>query len=252
MIIAVVLLSGCGDPQLAGVGSGGTGVVTVAKASYTATLEASPVGGYLINAVVFLDKNGNYHADADEPYAITGVDGTALIEAPATDLARYPVVVAALKGVAIDSATLQPLPATYILSAPAGGSAVITPISTQVQELVAAGRYSTVQQAVDSLAAGMGLAADTNLLDVGTNSNPAVTAAAKSIAALLWMQSSAIVAADPATGIMVDTARYRLMMQIIADNMLIVSRLNSPQNLLNLNSNISTVLEAIPRKTIVY
>lgn len=286
----LLILSGCGGDLLAGAGSGGTGGGTVAKATYNATLEASPDSGYLINAIVFLDKNGNYRLDDDESYAITGMDGNATLEVCAQQMATCPVVVAALKGVTVDSATMQPLLADYILSTPQvakaaeakpddGDSApevegsdngdaevkeqpkqqctviTINPLTSQLREMIASGGYNDTRAAMETLAAKLELPTNLDLLDKEIVSNSSsVQAAAKSIAALMSMQSRRVLtAAEDKTAHdtpLVSVERYRTMMKMITDNMHIVSKYNSQQNLLNLNNNITAVLEATPEKAV--
>lgn len=253
-LLAIGALAGCGSMDIsAGVGSGGTGVV---KASYTTSLDAAVSSSYLINAVVFLDTNSNYQLDTSEPYAVTGVDGTCSLEATAGELAAAPVIAVAFKGVTVDSASMLPVVNTYVLSAPRatlgaeGNSVVINPISTQLRELLETGRYSSTQQAMAALAGHLGLPQDVNLLAENIAvANPALSAAAKSIAALMWMQTSQILAPGPATPA-VDIERYRAMMKLIDENMHIVSRLNTPENLINLNNNITAVLGTMPHKAI--
>lgn len=254
VVVAALAIAGCGGGtgDMAGVGSGGTGVY---KASYTASLDAAASSSYLINAVVFLDKNSNYQLDVDEPYAVTGVDGTCTLEAPAADMATYPVVAVAFKGITIDSVSMLPVASNYVLSAPragfdATGNAIINPISTQLRELLETGRYNSSRQAMDALASHLGLPPDVNLLAENIASdNPALRAAAKSIAALMWMQTGQILAPGGATPA-VDIERYRIMMKLIDDNMNIVSQLNTPENLINLNNNIKAVMGAMPQKAI--
>lgn len=259
-VLAALAISGCGDLQMAGVGTGGTGTIggggggatASVTSNYKASLTASTVDSHLINAIVFLDTNNNYRFDGGEPYTVTGVDGSGTLEATPAEMAAAPVVAVALKGVAIDSSTMQPLLTTYVLSAPKAsattGSNIITPISTQLRELLETGRYTTVQQAMDALAGQIGLPPDINLLAENiVAGNPALNAAAKSIAALMWMQSSHILDPGSATPAL-DVERYRTMMKLIENNINIVSRLNTPENLINLNSNISVVLEAMPKK----
>ncbi len=251
-LAATIGITGCGgNIEMAGVGSGGTGVY---KASYTASLDASVKSSYLINAVVFLDNNSNYQLDNNEPYAVTGVDGSCVLDAPAADRALYPVIAVAFKGVTIDSANMLPVTNTYVLSTPrsaldaTGKTILINPISSQLRELLETGRYSSTQQAMDALASHLGLPPDVNLLAENiAHNNPALNAAAKSIAALMWMQTKRILTPGAVTP-SVDIERYRAMMKLIDDNMNIVSRLNTPENLLNLNKNIDAILWAMPQK----
>lgn len=247
-LASAVGMAGCGvgGDMTAGVGTGGTG-------TFKASLTGSVADGYLINAVVFLDKNGNYQLDSDEPYAVTGADGTATLEASPADMAAYPVVAVAFKGITIDSASMLPIVTNYVLSFPKAGfkttgSNNISPISTSLRELLDTGQYTTVQQAMAALSSHMALPADIDLLAENIAAdNPALNAAARSIAALMWMQSSQILAPGGATPA-VDVERYRAMMRLIENNMNIVSRFNTPENLINLNNNINAVLGTMPPK----
>jgi len=247
-LISAAAITGCGIGDMsAGVGSGGTGV-------FKASLSGTVTDGYLINAVVFLDKNGNYQLDSNEPYAVTDLNGASTLTLDSADMGKYPVVAVALKGITIDSSTMQPVISNYVLSFPkesfsSTSSNIISPISSQLRELMETGKYSTVQQAMDTLASKMDLPSDINLLaeNIGTG-NPTLTAAAKSIAALMWMQTGQIMTAGSTTPA-IDVERYRTMMALIENNMNIVSNLNTPGNLLNLNNNITAVLTAMPTQS---
>lgn len=249
-LASAAIITGCGvgGDMTAGVGTGGTG-------TFTASLTGSVADGYLINAVVFLDKNGNYQLDNDEPYAVTGADGISTLTVTPAEREAYPVIAVAFKGITIDSATMLPIASNYVLSFPkesfkTTGSNTISPISTELRELLETGRYTTVQQAMDVLSNHMGLPPDVNLLaeNIVVN-NPALNAAAKSIAALMWMQTGQIMSSGSVTPA-VDIERYRAMMALIESNMIIISRLNTPENLINLNNNISVVLEAMPQQAV--
>ena len=253
-LISAAVVTGCGvgfgtdgSTSSAGVGSSGTGV-------FKASLSGSVTDGYLINAIVFMDKNGNYQLDGEEPYAVTGVDGISKLTANVADIGAYPVVAVAIKGVTIDSATMLPVVSNYVLSFPKESfnnseSNIINPLSSQLRELLETGKYVTVRQAMNALADHMGLPSDIDLLAENIAAdNPALNAAAKSIAALMWMQTGQILTPG-ATTPAVDVDRYRTMMKLIADNMLIVSQQNNPENLINLNNNISVVLDSMPHKT---
>lgn len=54
---------------LAGCGGGGSGTTTAASTTVSGTV----ADGYLANAQVFLDKNGNYQLDPGEPNAMTTI-----------------------------------------------------------------------------------------------------------------------------------------------------------------------------------
>lgn len=255
-LVSAALLAGCGvgfgtegSVTSAGVGSGGTG-------TFKASLTGAATDGYLINAIVFMDKNGNYQLDSGEPYAVTELNGISKLAVDTADIGTYPVVAVALRGITIDSSTMQPVVSNYVLSFPkesfsSSESNLISPLSSQLRELLETGKYVTVRQAMNALASHMGLPADIDLLAENIAAdNPPLNAAAKSIAALMWMQTGQILTPGAATPA-VDVERYRTMMQLIADNMRIVSQVNSPENLINLNSNISVVLDNMPHKTVV-
>lgn len=255
-LISTAVVAGCGvgfgtdgSAISAGVGSGGTGV-------FKASLSGAVTDGYLINAIIFMDKNGNYQLDSEEPYAVTGVDGVSKLEVATADIGAYPIVAVALRGITIDSSTMQAVVSNYVLSFPKESfnnseSNIISPLSSQLRELLETGKYVTVRQAMNALADHMGLPSDIDLLAENIAAdNPTLNAAAKSIAAIMWMQTGQILVSGAATPA-VDVDRYRTMMKLIADNMLIVSRMNSPENLINLNNNISVVLDGMPHKSIV-
>lgn len=247
-LASAVVMAGCGvgGDTTAGVGTGGTG-------TFTASLTGSVADGYLINAIVFLDKNGNYQLDSDEPYAVTGADGISTLSITPAEREAYPIIAVAFKGITIDSASMLPIASNYVLSFPKAGfkttgSNSISPISTSLRELLETGQYTTVQQAMDALSSHMGLPADIDLLAENIAiDNPALNAVARSIAALMWMQTNQILAPGGATPA-VDVERYRAMMSLIENNMNIVSRLNTPENLINLNNNINVVLGAMQPK----
>jgi hypothetical protein len=107
--------------------------------------------GYLVNAVVFQDRNGNYQWDEGEPKAVTGPGGAYSLQVAPQDVAKYPVVVSVVAGQTIDEDTGQPVTTSYVLSAPPQFPQVVTPFSSLLREKLANGSYSSVQQAVDEL-----------------------------------------------------------------------------------------------------
>ena len=97
-----------GGTIIAGVGTGGTGVIK-------SSLAASPSGRCgLIGAVVFLDTNSNRQHDPDEPFAYTDQNGAYTIQVSQADLAAYPLLVQAVAGSTIDMATGQTVSSGYI------------------------------------------------------------------------------------------------------------------------------------------
>ncbi len=111
-------LSGCGG------GGGGDKAVT--------SMTATAIDGYLQNALVWLDVNGDGLPDTtNEPNARTGTDGKATLDVSAvTNPGQYRLLV---KAIANETVDLERGTVTrdYTMSAPAGVS-VVTPLSTLV------------------------------------------------------------------------------------------------------------------------
>ena len=96
------------------------------------TLEVTAIDGYLQNALVWLDVNGDGLPDTtNEPNARTGADGKATLDVSAvTNPGQYRLLV---KAIANETVDLERGTVTrdYTMSAPAGVS-VVTPLSTLV------------------------------------------------------------------------------------------------------------------------
>jgi hypothetical protein len=104
----------------------------------------------LENALVFLDLNTNGIADTGEPTATTDVNGAYTLNALATDIAKFPVVVFA-KSLADAGgnplyATKQagvPLAQSMVILAPPGKPSVVSPLTTLVAAKILAGTDSS-------------------------------------------------------------------------------------------------------------
>ena len=104
----------------------------------TVNYSVTAIDGYLQNAKVWLDINGNYQLDDGEPSAQSGKDGVANLDVTNTkNPEQYPVIVQAIAGQTIDIGTDVSAPennlvnTSYMMSAPAGETD-ITPLSTLV------------------------------------------------------------------------------------------------------------------------
>lgn len=105
------------------------------------TLEVKAIDGYLKNAQVWLDLNGNGLLDSNEPTATTGAGGKAVLDVSSLKepTSKFPLMVRAIAGKTVDeSAPDTALTADFVMSAPAGYK-VITPLTTLVQLQVKAG-----------------------------------------------------------------------------------------------------------------
>lgn len=92
---------------VAGVGTGGTGVVTSASAD-------SYVAPVLVGAIVFMDKNGNRQPDADEPSVLTDSDGNYTMPSDA-GATTGTLLMQAVAGSTIVKATGQMVTESYIV-----------------------------------------------------------------------------------------------------------------------------------------
>ncbi len=246
---------GVGTGGTAGVGSGGTGSGDTGGGTgiIRYAMAGSVADGYLINATVFLDKNGNYQPDADEPSAITGEKGSYTLNVDPADVGRYPIVALVIKGVTIDTDDNLPVENSYILSIPkesvygvAGN--FISPISSQLRELMETGEYATVQQAAQALKAKMGLPADTDInADYVAAKNRTLHAAAQNIAALMGNQNAQVMMVD-GKAVSVDVRRYRRMMSAINSNLPNVMGRDRRDAVQCVDGAITTAVSGVPRQ----
>jgi hypothetical protein len=221
-IISAVLIAGCGS---------GTSSSAPASNSSTTSISGKVADGYLVNATVFLDKNKNYQLDAGEPSAATDTNGAFSLNIDPADVGKYPIVALATKGVTIDKDTNVPVTSTYVLSMHAvavtsttGGvsgtvSNFISPMSSQIRELMETGKYATMQAAMDALSTKLGLAAGTDMMDdyIAAN-NTIMHTAAQNMAGLMGSQMALVMSTKGSTTT-VDVNRYRGMMGTIFSNM---------------------------------
>jgi len=215
-IVAAGIIAGCGS----GSGTGNS----------AASISGKVADGYLVNATVFLDKNRNYQLDAGEPSAITDSNGAYSLTVDPADVARFPIVAIATQGVTIDKDTNSPVTNTYLLSMHAvavtsttGGisgtvSNFISPMSSQLRELMETGKYATIQDAMNALRTRLGMPAGMGMMDdyIATN-NTSMHTAARNMAALMGSQMALVCSTNGSTTT-VDVNRYRGMMGTIFSN----------------------------------
>jgi len=218
-IISAGIIAGCGG------GGGGTTVD-----SSTTSIAGKVADGYLVDATVFLDKNRNYQLDAGEPSDITDSNGAYLLTIDPADVGKYPIVAIATKGVTIDKDTNLPVTSTYVLSMHAvavtsntGGvsgtvSNFISPMSSQLRELMETGNYATMQDAMSALRTKLGLPAGIDMMDdyIAAH-NTTMHTAAQNMAGLMGSQMALVLSTNGPTTT-VDVNRYRGMMGAIYSN----------------------------------
>lgn len=171
--------------------------------------------GYLRGAEVFLDKHGNYQWDGTEPRTISGPGGMYTLKVAQADMGKYPIVVKAIPGSTIDEDTGQPVQKGYVMSAPAGVTGFVSPMSSMVRAKMAFGGYSSVQRAMSELRQQFNLNPNTDALGNYINVPPTdpqyqqyqqMRAMAKNLATLIGNQL------NMGSGNSVNPARYMALM----------------------------------------
>ncbi|QWV95422.1 hypothetical protein KP004_09710 [Geomonas oryzisoli] len=207
-VLAVGMLAGCG---------GGSSSTTAAKVA------GKVADGYLYQATVFMDKNNNYRLDAGEPTAQTDANGAYTLTVDPADVGKYPIVALAVKDVTIDQDTGLPVAHSYLLSLPKDSvsgtvsSNFISPISTQVREMMETGNY-TMTQAMDQMRLKLHLSQDADLMgDYMAGQNTALHQTAQNMATLMGGQMGQVYQSGSNT--VVDVNRYRGMMGVMFSNM---------------------------------
>lgn len=235
-LVAAGMLAGCG---------GGSSSPTA-----TSTVSGKVADGYLVNATVFLDKNDNYRLDAGEPTATTDADGAYTLTVDPADLGQYPIVALAIQDVTIDKDTNLPVAHSYLLSLPKDSvsgtvqSNFISPLTTQIREMMETGEYATMQQAMDELRLKLNLP-DADLMgDYIAGQNSAMHGTAQNMATLMGGQMSQVFGVGGDTGT-VDVNRYRGMMGVMFSNMSSVRASNSDATMTELMTQMSTNLGSI-------
>lgn len=122
---ATVALAGCG----------GGSDTTPPPAVTTTNVATRVVDGALRNALVCLDKNNNGACDAGEPQSRTDASGNATLVVDNADVGKFPIL--ALVGTDAVDAVNGPVTTAYAMSAPADQPALVSPLTTLVQQTVA-------------------------------------------------------------------------------------------------------------------
>lgn len=225
LLLAAGIIGGC-----SGGGTSGGDSTGANKSAVSGTV----ADGYLKNATVFLDKNNNYILDDGEPNTVTDAAGAYTLNIDAADVGKYPIVVLAIAGTTVDLDTPgTPVAKSYVLSmhgvSVTGGSSgtitgtvsnFISPISTQIREMIESGKYATVQEAAEALRAQMGLTASSRMTDdYIKNRDGDMHSAAQNMASVMGSEMGRVM-----SGGKVDIAGYRGMMGSIFQNISSVKR----------------------------
>ncbi len=148
VVLAVTTVAGCGGSNDSA-GSGGV----------TESISGKVADGYLVGATVCLDVNGNKSCDADEPSATTVAGGAFEITGvSAADRDAYPLLVEVGASVTDEDDPGVPVGSSYVMAAPAGKSAFVSPLTTMIQGKLEANPSMSVDDAESSVKAALGYA----------------------------------------------------------------------------------------------
>ena len=146
----LLALYGCGGSSSSATNNATPGGVVVATTDVSLTV----IDGPIQNAQVCLDINNNSVCDANEPTGKTDATGKVTIKVNSTDVGKYPVI--AVVGTDAIDADTGAVPTPFTMKAPADQTAVITPLTTLVQNVVAS-TGSTSAAAAEQVQAQTGI-----------------------------------------------------------------------------------------------
>lgn len=222
IVAAATLISGCSGS--------GMDMNSMNTQAQPAQVSGKVADGYLVDAVVFLDRNGNYQLDAGEPTTTTDASGSYSLNVVATDIGKYPIVALAIKGQTVDKDTNQAVANSYLLSMPASAvsgtvnSNFISPMSTLIREKMTANSGMSMSDAMAQLRNQMNLPAGTDMMadyiatsQSGSNAVDYQTmhATARQMVGLMGGQASLVINNASSANL----NRYRGMMATINSNM---------------------------------
>ena len=134
--------------------------------------------GYLVGATVCLDTNANMKCDTSEPAATTTAGGAFTLVVPnGVDASAYSIVVQ-VSETTVDEDTGAAVGKPFVLSAPAGESDFISPITTVVHGMLQLNPALTLDDAVAQVKLRIGASSDVNLFEDYVAGEDASTAVA--------------------------------------------------------------------------
>lgn len=190
--------------------------------------------GYLQNALVFMDKNGNYQLDSGEPSATTDANGAYTLSIPPEEVGKYPIIAIAVAGQTTDKDNPGvTIGRTYVLCTPGAGvsgtvSNFISPVSTLLREKLEANPGMTMAEAMIQLRNQLGMPSGMNILGdyvAGTKSGSYMVESgimhqvAQQMAGLMASQSGLVMGTTSTGTTSTNVTRFRSMMGVINANL---------------------------------
>jgi hypothetical protein len=165
-------LAGCGGsdgsssaPPGNNGGTGGTGGSGGNGGGTPVTVSGKAADGYLSGATVCLDLDSDMSCDTGEPTVQTGAGGAFTLTIPeGVTAASHPIVVQ-VSETTIDEDTGVAVGKPYVLSAPAGASDFISPLTTVVYGMLQQNPALTLDDVVTQVKLSIGAGADVSLFE---------------------------------------------------------------------------------------
>ena len=193
---ALLTLAGCGG------GSGTTSAALDAPVTPapTTAVPITVIDGAIGNAKVCVDTNANGQCDTGETFAMTKADGLVVLNVPAADVGKYPIV--AVVGTDAVDADHGPVKTPFTMQAPADKSAVVSPLTTLVQTLIATtGATSAQAEASVKAQTGLNISLFEDFTKSTTTDSKIAGTVARMVVVTTQQQSTALAAALDKTAI---------------------------------------------------
>ncbi|RYX90636.1 MAG: hypothetical protein EOO28_28740 [Comamonadaceae bacterium] len=194
------LVLACGATLgIAGCGGDGDAPATPPAAS-TTSVPVTVVDGAVRNALVCVDKNSNGLCDTGETSGRTDASGNISLSVPNEDVGKYPIL--AIVGTDAVDADHGAITVPYTMTAPADKPAVVSPLTTLVQTLIAStGASSTDAEASVKAQTGLTVSLFQDFTKSTTAESKAAGTVARMVVVVTQQQNDAIKTATGGTAI---------------------------------------------------
>lgn len=176
---------------LAGCGGGGGGTTASSPTASTTSVPVTVVDGAISNATVCLDKNLNGVCDSGEPSGKTDAAGNVNLQVSTEDVGKYPIL--AVVGTDAVDADNGPVTIPFTMQAPADQTAVVSPLTTLVQTLIASsGVTSAEAEASIQAQTGLSVSLFEDFTKSSTTESQAAGTVARMVVVVTQQQSSTL------------------------------------------------------------
>lgn len=163
--LVTLILAACGGGGGGDTPSGTKTAETGTTPTAVGTLTGIIADGYLREARVFLDRNGNRLYDNGEPTGMSGPGGIYALEVNPGEGDLYPVLAQVVAGQTVDEDSGQTVPASYLLETVVGRWQFVSPLSSLVKAEQEKNPAFSELQAVLQVRSQLGIADNVSLFD---------------------------------------------------------------------------------------